>query len=244
MKQYEILVNAVTYERVLKYLKALQAGESAGAYVQQQLQAYDLSHMSVKSFLEVLMRTKRPCIFAESAVAGNGTDWNREELSILGDIGVATPVTVYDDGKHVAPAVYEHPFTATLLFIPGALLQSRSPHLPADWNEVIHKNALNPKAYHALYHRRLYPLFCYANHCVGQRGKGEVHRGQRQQGRIALGGLQHTELFGEVHIKRRGQEVGLTGLPYRRRGHKRFQRSPASGRDGAACRNRTNFSVP
>lgn len=172
MKQYKILINRLTYERTQRYLNELQAGKCAGTFLQKRLQHKEFLHMAVEEFFEELIRTKHPLIFAECAVAGDGTDWNHEELSILGDVGIATPVTVYDNGKHNRPTIHASPFEATLLFIPGALLYSGNRSLPADWHEVVHMNDLNPDAYHALYHRRLYPLFCYANHCVGQQGKG------------------------------------------------------------------------
>jgi putative transposase len=76
--------------------------------------------LSTEAFLEHLVATKQPQIFAESAVHGDGSDWTATELSILGDIGFAVPVSVYDNGRHHRPDVYEQPFPATLLFIPGA----------------------------------------------------------------------------------------------------------------------------
>ncbi|MCP3677398.1 MAG: hypothetical protein GY721_07385 [Deltaproteobacteria bacterium] len=92
MKQYKILVNKKTYEKAKMYLEELQAGRRAGNYVQEKLHGKNLSPLAVEEFLEMLMRTKRPQIFAESAVAGDGSDWYQEELSLLGDIGIATPV--------------------------------------------------------------------------------------------------------------------------------------------------------
>ncbi len=50
--------------------------------------------------MEALVGTKRPQIFAESDVSGDGSDWTRAELSILGDISVAMPVTVFDNGLY------------------------------------------------------------------------------------------------------------------------------------------------
>ena len=170
MKQYHVLLNTLTYHKAQAYLKALQAGKCAGRYVREQLRQKNLAHMTVEAFLEVLMRTKRPVIFAESAVVGDGSDWTHEELSILGDVGIATPVTVYDDGKHHQPKIHPSPFSATLLFLPGALLRSGSDQPPADWAEIVDHEMLNSEAYQALYHRRLYPLFMYANTVMKQRG--------------------------------------------------------------------------
>lgn len=65
----------------------------------------------------------------------------------MGDIGVAVPVTVYDNGRHYNPVVHEHPFDATLLFIPGALLRSGGQYTHVDWNEVIKHDELIPDFY-------------------------------------------------------------------------------------------------
>lgn len=171
MKHYKILVNKKTYEKAILYLEELRTERCAGNYLQTQLDGRDLPHITVEEFLELLLRTKHPQIFAESAVAGDGTDWNQRELSILGDIGIATPVMVYDNGKHFNPDVYKHPFNATLLFTPGALLRNGRQNTPADWSEVTHNGDINPETYYALYERRLFPLFMYANRVAKENGK-------------------------------------------------------------------------
>ena len=135
----------------------------SGSYLQQELQGKDISSLSTESFIEHLVATKQPLIFAESAVYGNGKDWNQIELSILGDMGVATRVEVYDDGKHFNPKVHKIPFTATLLYIPGALLRNGTGNKPADWDEVTRNGQIDSTAYQALYERRLLPLLIYAN---------------------------------------------------------------------------------
>jgi len=170
MKQYKVLVNRVTYEKTKDYLAKLQSGEIAGKYLQEKLNDHDLSTLTVERFLDVLMNTKLPQIFAESAVYGDGLDWNLKELSILGDIGIATPVTVYDNGKHYNPDVYDEPFYATLLFTPGALLRSSS-NIPADLDEVTDNGSIDSNKYYALYERRLLPLFIYANQVAKQNNK-------------------------------------------------------------------------
>lgn len=171
MKQYKVLANKKIYEKASLYLEKLQAGRSAGNYLQEKLQGKEISHISVEEFLELLIRTKRPQIFAESAVAGNGSDWSNEEISMLGDIGIAAPVTVYDNGRHVNPDIHESPLNATLLFIPGALLRNGKNNIPADWNEVTRNGEINPETYYSLYERRLLPLFLYANQVAKNKEK-------------------------------------------------------------------------
>ena len=43
---------------------------------------------------------------------------------------------------------------------------------------------------------------------VRQRGIGEIHGGQRQLRRIALGRLEHTQLFSEIHVTSWAEELG------------------------------------
>ena len=66
-----------------------------------------------RDFLTCLLNTKRPRIFAESEVRGDGSDWTLAELQLLGDNCIAVPVTVYDNGLHAGPLVYEQPSQAT-----------------------------------------------------------------------------------------------------------------------------------
>jgi hypothetical protein len=122
-----------------------------------------LSQLSIEQFIELLVRTKRPRIFAESDILGNGLDWNQTELSLLGDISIATPVTVYDNGRHRQPQVHPTPFTATLIFTPGALLRNDRNLVPADWAEVTNNGMLDSTAYYRLYERRLLPGLNYIN---------------------------------------------------------------------------------
>ncbi len=173
MLPYRILIHPKSYQKADAYRLDLAATgiTQAGLYLQRELQDKDLTSLSTEAFIEYLVATKPPLIYAESAVYGNGQDWNQTELSILGDIGVATSVEVYDDGKHVNPKVHKNPFPATLLFIPGALLKNGTGHVPADWHEITHDGQINPIAYQALYERRLLPLLCYANDHANVLGK-------------------------------------------------------------------------
>jgi hypothetical protein len=111
--------------------------------------------------LVALLSTKKPRIFAESEVAGDGSDWTREELGLLGDIGFAVPVTVFDDGRHHCPRVHTAPFGGTLLFAPGALLAA-SRGEAAD-SCVAPGGRIDREQYEALYERRILPLLHYAS---------------------------------------------------------------------------------
>jgi hypothetical protein len=165
MSNYQILMHAETLAKVSAYRQALaQVGKSlAGGRLQVRLSGDDLASMSDAEFLERLFATKPPLIFAESTVYGDGRDWNQNELSILGDIGVAVPVLAFDDGRHRDPAIHTTRLPTTLLFIPGALLRNGMGNPPADWAEVTRDGKIDPGAYQALYARRLLPLLLYAN---------------------------------------------------------------------------------
>jgi hypothetical protein len=142
----------------------LQTGRArAGVYLQRVLEGIDISQMSTEEFLEQLVRTKKPQIFAESAVRGDGSDWHLAELSMLGDLCIAVPVTVYDNGLHHRPEVHEAPFPAILLYTPGALLRNGMGNTPADWEEATVNDKMDFDAYYSLYERRLLPSFLYAN---------------------------------------------------------------------------------
>lgn len=173
MNQYQILIHQQTLQKAQSYQQTLGAGRvKAGAYLQNCLPGKAITDLSSEEFLERLVNTKRPQIFAESAVYGDGSDWNQSELSILGDISIAVPVNVYDNGLHEDPEVFSTPFPATLLYVPGALLQNGCGHTPADWGEVVTATGeIDPDAYAALYERRLLPLFLYAHQLAQAREK-------------------------------------------------------------------------
>jgi hypothetical protein len=92
-------------------------------------------------------------------VVGDGSDWNRTELGILGDISIAVPVSIFDKGNHTAPATHAEPFVGTLVFTPGTLLRNGLGQQPADWAEITRLDgSLCPDGYYGLYERRLLPV--------------------------------------------------------------------------------------
>ncbi len=174
MKSYKVLTHNDTYNKTNRYLDNLKSGTAPGLYLQNQLQSTGLSQINPNKFLELIIRTKLPQIFAESAVYGDGSDWNQTELSILGDVNIAVPVTVFDNGNHYAPTIHDNPFEATLLFIPGALLSNGCGNTPADWNEVTKDGEIDLEGYYRLYERRLLPSFMYANEIAEKTGRKAV----------------------------------------------------------------------
>jgi hypothetical protein len=171
MKNYQVLVNVETHKKVTSYMEKLRTGSSPGSYLGDRLKHVDIHQISTIELIELLMRTKRPQIFAESEVRGNGIDWNQDELSILGDISIVTPITVYDNGKHHHPDLHEIPFAATLIFTSGALLRNGHNITPVDWEEITNDREFSFDRYYRLYERRLLPAFIHANNLAEQNGK-------------------------------------------------------------------------
>ena len=162
---HSIIVPEDTIVRAANYLEALQGGRSQpGVLLGDRLQGLDLDKMTEQDLLASLFDTKRPQIFAEMAVAGDGSDWSLTELGLLGDISVAVPVTIFDDGNHRTPTQHIPAFPGMLVFTPGALLRNGQGQPPADWHEAVARDGhFSPEGYYALYRRRLLPVLRYIN---------------------------------------------------------------------------------
>lgn len=167
---YSIIIPEDTLARATDYLQALRVGRAqAGALLDDRLRGSDLRAMMGQDLLGKLFDTKQPQIFAEMAVVGDGSDWNLTELGLLGDISIAVPVTIFDDGNHSAPTPHEPPLSGVLVFIPGALLRNGRGYTPADWNEATARDGqLSTEGYDSLYRRRLLPVFRYINDRAGK----------------------------------------------------------------------------
>lgn len=171
MLTYQVVFSTITLERLEAYLRALRAKAVApGARLAAVLAAQPGRLADTSGLLEALFATKQPQIFAESEVYGDGRDWTLTELGLLGDVSVAAPVTVYDDGRHVDPSVHPAPFEGTLLFVPGALLRNDRGLTPADWPELMSGGAMDDAAYWGLYARRLGPLLRFVERDAAARG--------------------------------------------------------------------------
>jgi hypothetical protein len=170
---HTLIIPDETRRRLVEYLASLQAGRaSAGKRLGDNLAGIELAALTEAGILDALLNTKPPLIFAESAVAGDGSDWNHTELGILGDISIAVPVTIFDNGHHTAPVPHRVPFKGTLVFTPGALLRNGMGKTPADWTEVtLADGQLNREGYYGLYQRRLLPVFKHVNANAAAEGK-------------------------------------------------------------------------
>ena len=176
--RYEIVLAPASRTAFAEYLKQLQTKQhKAGAYLQQQLTKAgitDLQSLDTDAIIYHLLSTKKPQIFAEMSVYGDGSDWNLAELALLGDVGVACKVRIFDDGQHHKPVVHSTPFEGYLLVTPGALLRNGRNQIAADWHIVDQSGQIDPDRHYALYERRLLPLLQYANHTSRQLGKQAI----------------------------------------------------------------------
>ncbi len=163
MSPYAFLLHHDSFRRLQDYRVQLtvQGLATAGGRLRAALHGQDLGTLDDEAFLEHLINTKSPRIFAESAVHGDGRDWNLTELGLLGDLGLAVPVRIFDDGRHGIPQVHEEPLSGTLLFTPGALLRNNQGGVAGDWATVTQGGRIDSAGYRNLYERRLLPLLLH-----------------------------------------------------------------------------------
>jgi len=185
---HTILVPDDTRSRLSQYLDSLRTGTaSAGKRLEHSLAGRNLVTLTKEQFLDALINTKVPQIFAESQVAGDGSDWNLTELRLLGDISIAVPVTIYDNGHRTAPIPHAEPFPGTLIFTSGALLRNDKGLEPADLAEVTRFEPIGNRdrilwklMYYELYERRLLPVFRHID---------EMAKAQRKTAFVTVPGL-------------------------------------------------------
>jgi len=167
MKNYQFLIHEETVRKAADYLEKIRNGGKTGRLLHEKLADLPLDRFAVDQLIEKLLQTKKPQIFAESAVRGDGSDWNQTELSILGDISAAVPVQVFDNGIHSGPDIHDPPFNAVLLFTPGALLAGCA----CDKTEIAPAGRIDSEAYYQLYRRRLLPVLGWADKTAGEKGR-------------------------------------------------------------------------
>ena len=170
MDSYKVILSRKTESKALSYLEKLRLGNRGGTYLHRKIIGVNLKQIELPKFLEILVRTKKPQRFAESQVYGDGSDWTQDELSILGDITFALPVTIFDNGLWSNPKIHTPPFGGTLLFTSGALLRNEKGVEPSDWAEVVKDKEVELSGLYHLYERRLLPPLTYANKLCQDKG--------------------------------------------------------------------------
>lgn len=169
---YTSVLSQETYNRTERYLSQLINGKAkSGRLLAKKLKDLDISNLTIGEFIELLVNTKRPRIFAESGIMGNGEDWNMTELSILGDLSIIVPVEIYDNGLHHFPDIHKDLLRGHLAFTPGALLRNDLGETPADWQETTLEQLFHYDGYKKLYSRRLLPVFLEINRIMQHKDK-------------------------------------------------------------------------
>ena len=168
---YKVILGQDTFKRIETYQAEIRAGVKSGNNLASHIVGQDVSNLDTSKLLNALLNSKKPQIFAESAVMGNGSDWTLRELGILGDISIGMTVSIFDNGAHQNPTVHKTPFVGHLIYTAGALLRNDLEATPADWRSVTVKGEFNRDKYYDLYERRLLPAFKYINKCAIERGR-------------------------------------------------------------------------
>lgn len=100
---YQLLLSKETLNKILQYKQNIEKGlAKPGKFFLEEIskQEKSISEMDITTFTQLLIQSKKPQVFAESQVYHDGSDWTLVEESILGDISVNMPVTMYNDGGH------------------------------------------------------------------------------------------------------------------------------------------------
>jgi hypothetical protein len=169
---YAVIVHPQSHADYGAHLGDLLAGTvGPGARLSAALAERAIPLKSAEDLLDALVSTKVPRIFAEAEVRGDGSDWTPAELSLLGDVGVATEVQIFDDGRHERPSVHREPLQGWLLFTAGTLLRNDRGGVPADADAVLQNGKVDPERYDALVERRLLPLLHFADERASERGR-------------------------------------------------------------------------
>lgn len=175
MSRYTIIIPDVTLKKVEDYQNMIKSGEiTPGKRLLEKSSTEKLKECSTNEFIKKLLNTKKPQIFAESEVYGDGRDWTCYELSILGDISISVPVHIYDNGLHVNPLVYRQTLKAHLIYTPGALLRNDLTKIVPDLEEVITDNQIDIFKYSNLYKRRLLAPLIHINTLMEECGQKAV----------------------------------------------------------------------
>lgn len=203
-KNYRWILNREFRQRLRDWRSALSKGSvTPGKHLEAVLKGRDPAGMTSPALFHALMQTRKPAIFAESEVRGDGSDWTFEEMAILGDVTCAMPVTVFDNGLHHNPRVHEAPFSATLLFVSGALLRNDHGNPMPDFKECVPNGEFYSSAYEQLIARRIRPLLTFANEQARKAGRKAV---------VTVPGIGCGQFAGGVMGISRALEKALIGL--------------------------------
>uniref|UniRef100_A0A8D8Y8X8 Macrodomain effector MavL domain-containing protein n=1 Tax=Cacopsylla melanoneura TaxID=428564 RepID=A0A8D8Y8X8_9HEMI len=171
-KNYTIVLSETSLDKIISFKNDLLSEKLvAGAYLKKSLdtfskQGVSLEQMSNEQFIDLLLSTKLPKVFG-SSIKCDGTDWTRTELLVLGDVNIAMPVEIYDNGVWVLSdghfRTHDPPLQGELLFTPGPLLRGKKMKLPPDLEEISTGASIDQNKYNSMIDRRMTPLLYHAN---------------------------------------------------------------------------------
>lgn len=164
------------FQPKLKRWKAnlLDGSIDPGRRVSSVLGQRTIQSLTPKDLFEVLVQSREPTRYAESEVKADGTDWTVDELALLGDMGFACEVEVFDDGRHALPNVHKKSFNGLLLFMSGALLRNDFGRIVPDYQECVVDGTIQSDAFQNLIARRIRPLLKYASQYAKERDRSIV----------------------------------------------------------------------
>lgn len=177
---YSFLTHENVLRQILGYRKNLinKGIRIAGKHFQKNLndylQEHSLTHLQdipVNEFIQLLMQTKLPTIFAESQVYHDQRDWTQKEGAILGGISVNMEVTMYNNGGHDDTFTnHKNPISGVLAYVCGALLATNHGR-PADEDRVTKNGKIDPDSFNELCEERLLPELLMLNQQAGNQHK-------------------------------------------------------------------------
>lgn len=172
-KGYRVIISEPSLTSIQNYkAKLVNDINIAGSRLRRILKGVDLNRMPVKEFINALLGTKIPYVFAEKQKYHPQEDWSVEDARILGDVNIVTPVQIFDNGAWTGPTVHEKPFLGYLMFTPGALLTQ---DCNVDRPRVFRFGAFSEEEYYELNVQRLLPLLRFANdECAARKTKGII----------------------------------------------------------------------
>lgn len=171
--RYDIVLSETALQRIVAYKNVLASnmGVEAGAYLKKVIESKNvvLDQISNEQFIELLLLTKKPLLYAEHGVRYDGSDWTEKEMELLGDLNIVMGVDIFDNGVWSTSNQYFHmhnpPLKGELLFTPGPLLDSSRPKPTPDLKEIQTDggNTIDQEKYNRMIDRRITPLLYYAN---------------------------------------------------------------------------------
>ena len=161
LKKCDLLFDNSVISLLEGYKSKVKKGE-IGRNLESILKNKDINKIKNLDLLFYILQTKRPKIYAESEIKGNGEDWNTNELKILGSICAGFDVLVFDDGKHLNPKRYDYPINFKYIFVPGALLRNDFNQKYAPERDLLSKNNhINENKYNTYYFKKLDSVLHY-----------------------------------------------------------------------------------